>query len=274
MNTYTEQRLQEINRQGYELKFDEIFSLGFSLWKKVTLPIAGILLLLIIVVGITYGLASSWINGMSFQEMLEMMQKNPEAYQKQAEGMDVKLRTMLFVACLTILLAPIGPGFMRMCYEADIRGGTHISTVFDYYKPKYWGRILAVSLFSFVLTSGAGLLFGMMGGVGSVFNILFSVIVHVFVFFAVPLIIFAEADPIRALGISFKLGAKGFFPILGFSIIAGFVAVLGVFACCLGFLFSLSYVYVINYLAYRQAIGFEELNPPAEEEATPFTESL
>lgn len=274
MNTYTEQRLQEIKQQGYELRFDEIFSLGFSIWKKVTLPIAGILLLLIIVVGITYGLASSWINGMSFQEMLEMLQKNPEAFQKQSEGMDVQLRSMVFIVSATILLAPIGPGFLRMCYEADIRGGTNISTAFDYYKPKYWGRILVVGLFSFILTSGAGLLFGMMGGIGSVFNLLFSVTVHIFVFFAVPLIIFAEADPIRALGTGFKLGAKGFFPILGFSIIAGFLAFLGFFACCVGFLFSMSYVYVINYLAYRQAIGFEELNPPAEEEATSFTEMI
>lgn len=274
MNAYTEQRLQEIGHDGYRLRFDEIFGRGFEIWKKVTLPIAGVIFLLFAVIIPAYALTVPWIYGMSFQEMMEMTQEQPQVFQQIAESMDVKWKTTVFIASIAVLLSPISAGFMRMCREADFTGRTRFGSAFYYYKPYYWSRILVIGLISLVLTSGASFLFGMLGSVGGILNIAWSVLIHVFVFFAVPLVIFADANPLRAIGASIKLGAKGFFPILGFTIVGGFLALLGGFVCCVGFLFSISYAYVVNYIAYRQAIGFEESNTPGEEQNLPYAETV
>lgn len=273
MDAYTEQRLQEISSKGYELRFDEIFGIGFTIWKRVALPIAGIILLLILIFGSVYGLASSWIYGASWEEILEMMKENPQAFQKSTQSLEFMLRLMAVILPLSVLATPIAPGLLRMCYEADFMGGTRFGTAFYYYKPRYWGRILVISLVALLVGSVPGLFAGQLGAIGSFINMFWSISVHVFMLFAVPLVIFAEASPFEALKASFKLGAKGFFPLLGFSLIGILVASLGIFVCCVGLLFSISYVYVINYLAYRQAIGFENHLTSGEEPAT-LTENI
>ena len=272
MNTYTEQRLEEIGHRGYELRFNEIFDQGFTIWKRVTLPIAGVVLLMALVFVPLYFFAVPVIFGKSFQEIGDMMQKNPEAFQELMQSWRVQLSFSTLALFITLLVTPISAGFIGMCRDAEYSGGARFGSAFRYYKSPYWGRIFLISLLSFLITALPGYLFGLLGTAGSYINILYSVCVHVFMIFAVPLVIFADASPIQAIGASFKLGAKGFLPLLGFSILAALLVVAGGFVCCVGLLFSLSYAYVINYLAYRQTIGFEE--PSQGEEPAPVTEPM
>lgn len=157
---------------------------------------------------------------------------------------------------------------MKMCYETDRHGNTQFGHIFSYYRPRYYAKILVVSLVTFVLVSLPSAFIPAEQPLMLYGYYVYAIIASVLVIFAVPLIIFADASPFRALGVSIKLAAINFFPILGFLFIGGFFALLGFFACCIGLLFSITYVYVVNYLAYKQAIGFEG-DPEEEEPATP-----
>lgn len=272
MNLFTEQRLEEIGRRGYDLRFNEIFDQGFTIWKRVALPIAGVVLLLFLIVLPLYFFAVPAILGKSFQEIGEMMQKQPEAFQVFMQSWRVQLGFSALALLVSVLLTPIGAGFLGMCHDAEYMGGTHFGSAFRYYKSPYWGRLVAVSLITFVIASAPGYLFGLLGTAGAYVNVLYSICIHILLLFSAQLVIFAKASPVEAITGSIKLGARGFFPLLGFTVIAVFVVFAGLFVCCVGILFALSYVYVINYLAYRQAVGFEE--PSWGEEDVPSTESV
>ena len=271
MDQFTEERLQQISRQGYHLDFGAIFNMGFTIWKRVTIPILGATLLMAIPAAAIYFLSMPWVYGMDIMELAELRRNSPNEYIYIINSTEVRLKLLSIISIVGVLLGPLQAGFYRMCYEADYIGYSDLSSAFVYYKFKYWSRILVVNFSVFVLTTLPAFLLGFLGPIVPILNIPYILTLHIFTLLAVPLIIFGDATPLQAIKYAFRLGAKGFFPLVGFSIIAFLLAFLGALACCIGIFFSISYVYVIYYLAYRQAIGFEE---NSEDEISPTIEAF
>lgn len=266
MKLFVQERLKQIEREGYTLSFDEIFNRGFNIWKKVTLPMAGAFLLLCIPIILLFVLLTPFLYGMPFSDLLDAVQHSPEIFAEMAKDPMYQLRMLVVNLSVTLFAAPFAAGFMRMCKEADFTGRAAFSGVFYYFRMPYLVNLLVVSLLISVVSLSISFGLQQLDLIGSILNYIVMIVVHTLTAFAVSLVIFADAGPLQAIGTSIKLASKNFFMVLAMALVGGIIGFLGVFVCCIGLFFTLSFIYMVNYILYRQAIGFEEMQ---EENAAP-----
>ncbi|MBL0911877.1 MAG: hypothetical protein IBJ09_05840 [Bacteroidia bacterium] len=259
MKLFVQERLKQIEREGYTLSFDEIFNRGFNIWKKVTLPMAGAFFLLFIPIAILFMLFAPFLYGMPFSEIIEVGKNNPQLFSVMAEDPMFRLRSLLFNLLITLFLSPFGAGFVRMCKEADFTGRAGFPNLFYYFRMPFLTNLLIVSLLISIVSLGASFGLQELGMAGNILNYVVMAVIHTLTIFAVSLVIFGDAGPLEAIGTSIKLASKNFFMVLGMALVGGIIGILGVFVCCVGLFFTLSFVYMVNYILYRQAIGFEEM---------------
>jgi len=258
MNLFTQQRLLEIKQNGYRIDVSELWGNGFKIWKKVTAPIlCGFLIMGVIAIPFSF-LIVPFLYGMGFPELIKVAQVDPQFMQSITASFDYQLKAALIGLISGVLFAPIAPGFIKMCYDADFNDKIDFSVLFKYYQPKYYGKLIVVTLITLLATTGIGLGLQQLGLAGKISYYVWIVVFHVFMALAVPLIIFADASPLAAIKHSFSVVSKNFFPILGFILLGALFTALGFVVCCIGLLFSMSYMYITNYLIYKQTIGFEE----------------
>jgi uncharacterized membrane protein len=258
MNLFTQQRLLDIKKNGYDINVSELWGNGFKIWKKVTAPIlCGFLIMGVIAIPFAF-LIIPFLYGMGFSELIKVAQVDPQFIQSITESFDYQLKAAIVGLISGILFAPIAPGFIKMCHDADINDKINFGSMFTYYRPKYYGKILVVTLISFLATSALGLGLLQLGLAGKISYYVWIVIFHVFMVLAIPLIIFADASPFSAIKHSFSVVSKNFFLIFVFYLLGILFTALGLVVCCIGLLFSMSYIYITNYLIYKQTIGFEE----------------
>jgi|GEM_PF-1117846 len=272
MKLFVQERIRQIEREGYTLSFDEIFNRGFNIWKKVTLPMAGAFFLLFIPIAILFTLFAPFLYGMSFSDIMEAGQHNPQIFSALAEDPMFRLRSTLFNLLISLILSPFGAGFIRMCKEADFTGRAAFSNIFYYFRMPYLTNLLIVTLLISLVSLGIGFGLQELGMIGNILNYVVMIVVHTLTAFAVTLVIFGDAGPLEAIGNSIKLASKNFFMVLGMALIGGVIGFLGVFVCCVGLFFTLSFIYMVTYILYRQAIGFEEIQQ-ADDTLPPVTDS-
>ena len=69
---------------------------------------------------------------------------------------------------------------------------------------------------------------------------------------------------------SFKLGTKKWLLIFGLTIVAGFAAqVVGMFLCFVGIIVTASFSFIPQYMVYKKAIGFSEVEEEKPQENDP-----
>ena len=258
MNLFTQQRLLEIKQNGYQIDISALWGNGFKIWKKVTAPVlCGFLIMGLIAIPFIF-LIIPFLYGMGFSQLIKVAQTDPQFMQTITESFDYQLKAAIIGLVSGILFAPIAPGFIKMCYDADVHDKINFGVMFKYYQPKYYGKIIVVTLITLLATTGIGLGLQQLGLGGKIVYYIWMVIFHVFMILAIPLIVFADASPFAAIKYSFSVVSKNFFLILVFYLLGIIFMFLGVVVCCVGLLFSASYIYITNYLIYKQTIGFEE----------------
>jgi len=258
MNLFTQQRLLEIKQNGYQIDVSELWGNGFKIWKKVTAPIlCGFLIMGVIAIPFSF-LIIPFLYGMGFPELIKVAQVDPQFMQSISESFNFQLKAAIIALVSGILFAPITPGFIKMCHDADINDKINFSAMFTYYQPKYYGKLIVVTLITLLATTGIGLGLQQLGLAGKISYYVWMLIFHVFMALAIPLIIFADASPLAAIKNSFSVVSKNFFPVLGFILLGALFSALGFIVCCIGLLFSMSYIYITSYLIYKQTIGFEK----------------
>lgn len=257
MNQFAKQKLEQIDREGFKLNFEAVFSEGFQIWKKVTLPILGGLFIVGIPAGLFFGAMYPLIMGFSYAELISIMQENPMLMSKMTTGLVPQLKTSGLSLVLVLLFSPMYGGFIKLCHEADTTGNTNFGTLFSYYKAPYFINLAVAGLLVALISTLPGVFIQQIPIVGGLIYYPFIIIISIFTVYVNSLIIFADASPIDALQTSFKLASKNVGMLAAIIVVSSLVVFLGLVACCIGIVFTMSFMYVMYYLVYKQTIGFE-----------------
>ncbi|MCK5776279.1 MAG: hypothetical protein KAH25_08885 [Bacteroidales bacterium] len=167
--------------------------------------------------------------------------------------------TLIYVAFLVAVwrMGEIGSGF-NVILSGPISAGYYL-TIHRMANAKPFGfenffdgfriflPVMTISLISGLLTS-----------IGAMFYIFPAFIIALFLLFAMPLTIFAQADFMTALKSSFMIVRKQFLEIAKFGLFILLINLAAVFTFGIGFLFTLPMSFAAIYYAYDDIIGVQD----------------
>lgn len=272
MNPFVEQRLKEIEEKGYEIDIAQLWGNGFTIWKKVTLPILLARLLYGFPMAIAVCFCIPFLFGMNYDEFFSIFQHIETASIQLSmitKTMDYQLRVFLLTFISIFVTAPLMPGLITMCHDADIHDKINFGVAFKYFAPRYYGKVLLATIIITAGTSAPALFFNLVPFFGPFINLGWLALFMVLISLAMPLIIFADASPLEAFKVSISIVSKNYWMVLVFWILGIIFACVGFILCCIGILFTISYFYITYYLLYKQIIGFEKKETDDELLASP-----
>jgi hypothetical protein len=245
------ERLQDIEKNGYQLDFGDVFNHAFENYKKIALYAGLVLFVFTILFGI-FAIATL----ISFLGIDIITQKlNPENLKSEnltGSSLFIYSTVILLIACL---LAPFQAGFLKMadCGEKDEE--FHIATLFSYYNPPYLKEIILstflISLVSFLQAIVlAQIKLDILGNFISNFISFLTIL-------TIPLIIFGNLKAIEAIKYSILIVLKKPLLLLGLMIVAIIGAMVGFVGCCIGVFFTLPFMYSMNYAIYNAIVGVD-----------------
>lgn len=250
-NNFTK-KINQAVESGYYLDFGTVIEKSFDNYKKIALTGGlAILLITIVILALMFGLIAIVFGIADFSGM--MTNFNPLDF--SAVGIAVYI---LVVVLLSGLTAPIGAGFLKMAYLAEMNKPFSVGTVFDYYKTAHFKELfIAVSLIA-VVNMAFTVTFEvlMISFVGSIL----TYILAFFTLLTVPLIIFGNQTGLDAIGLSFKLVLKQPVILLGLAIVSVIFVLLGFIGLCIGVFFTMPFWYSFLYTTYNSIFPIEELS--------------
>lgn len=244
---------QSDNYTPNKIKFGEVFNESWNLFSKVVgvgalaVAIFGIASFIIAqVLGAITGLS---IAQSEFQEDLQNISDPQimilEAQNFYMDNLTPFLTTSLLTSVLMILAFPLAGGFMLVCREADKNGTANVATLFEGFKPQYWGRLVILGLAYFIVSKIAFMLF-----------IIPGIYVWVAAAIACPFVMFTNLSGIGALKASFKMVNKDWFTVFQILLVASIIGFIGYLLCIVGRLATYPFVLVSVYMMYKHMIGF------------------
>lgn len=261
MSNYPEQRIRHIQNNGYSIDFSSLWNNGFEIWKKVTLPVLLGTLAIMAIYFIAFALAFPYIMGMSYQEFWALIQHSPENINSITQSQSYVLRSNILSAVLVFLSGILGAGFIYLCRRADLGESITLSSIFDFFKPRYLQRLLLPISIS-IVTSLAVSLVGISGNFALMLGtyLLFAIL-QFFMVLSVSFIVFTDNSAIDSVKNSFIVVAKNPLAVFGFLLLGTIFVLLGFLACCFGIFLSMAYAYITQYLLYKQTVGFDDETP-------------
>lgn len=254
----TRERLQDIEQNGYQLDFSNVFNHAFENYKKIALY-AGLVLFIFTVLFVVL-VSMSLVSIIGVTAMTQEL--NPEKF--KIENLSDTTIWIIGGASLIIscLFSPMQAGFLKMADCGDKDEEFHISTLFGYYKLPYLTRIIVttfiISAISFLqarLLSYAGL---------DILGNLISYFILFITYISIPLIIFGGLKAIEAIKYSILIILKQPLVLLGLIIVAFIGSLVGFMGCCIGLFFTLPFMYSIKYAIYHNIVGIDSQNEIAE----------
>lgn len=250
----TQDRIEEIKRNGYILDFGNVFNHAFENYKKIALYGGLILfvfffLLSIVAFGVfiaVYGISDSL-------EFLKPENLKPEAF---------SLNMLLIISGVSILvtsvLSPLTAGLIKMACCAEKDEEFHVSTMFEFYKMPYFKELfIATALVSLV----SSILSGLINYIEiPILDFVVTVTASLFTILMIPLIIFGKLKAVEAIETSILIVSKQALVLLGLLVVGTIAAMVGFIGCCIGIFFTLPFIYSLKYAIYSEIIGFDPEN--------------
>jgi hypothetical protein len=247
----TEERINEIKQNGYQLDFGTVFEAAFENYKKIVWY-AGLMLLVFMV--LFWILMAAGVLTYIGIDKLETFNKDLLQYTNQKEqALNFVLPLYAGIIVLSGIINPFMTGFYKMADCGQKGEEFHVSTMFTFYKPPYFISIFIATLLLSSLSYGISILFQLadLKTVGS----LISMIISFFTFMTIPLIVFGNLNAIESIKSSIIIVSKQPLVLLGLLIVAIIAAILGIFGFCLGVFFTIPFVYSMCYTIYFSIIG-------------------
>lgn len=244
-------RIEEIKTNGYKLDFGTVFENALANYKKIAVYAGSMLLLFSFIFGIL--ILTVTLAFFDTNTIIENLK--PEKFKPETFTGNVLLIYMTSVILLTCLLSPFQAGFLKMadCGEKDEE--FNVSTIFEYYKPPYFGNIVLATLIITLINSGLSTVFNVAGiELAASFT---SFAISLLTLLTIPLIIFGKLNAIEAIQSSISIILKQPFLILGLLIIAVLGALVGLMAFCIGIFFTIPFIYSMEYSIYSSIIGVD-----------------
>jgi len=247
----TLQRLKDIEKNGYELDFGNVFNDAFENYKKIALY-AGLVLIIfgILFTAIIAGFAIASIGSSLISGGL-----NPEKLKIENFTESQTLIFNIATIILSCIMSPFQASFLKMALYGERDNEFRISDLFSYYKLPYLTKIVGSTLIISATGLAQATLFSTIH-----FELLGAIITY-FISFAtiltIPLIIFGELNTFDAIKYSMLVIFKQPIVILGLIIVALIGSFVGIIGCCIGIFFTLPFIYSMNYVIYSSIVGID-----------------
>lgn len=247
----TEDRIEVIKKEGYNLDFSIVFEHAFENYKKIALYGGLIIFVFFFLLSIVvFGFLIAFLGGTALLELFK-----PENLQVETFG----FTTLIVISAITILLgsllSPLTAGLIKMAYCAENDEEFHVSTMFEFYKLPYFKELFIAT---FLINITNSLISGLLNYAQiPALELIVSLTISLFSILAIPLIIFGNLKAIEAIQSSLMIVSKQPLVILGLLIVGGISSFVGFIGCCIGIFFTLPFIYSLYYAIYSEIIGFE-----------------
>jgi hypothetical protein len=248
------ERLHDIEKNGYQLDFGNVFNHAFENYKKIALY-AGLVLFVFMVLFAIF-ITGSLISVIGVTAMTHEL--SPEKFKIENLSESSILVFGVITIVLTCLLSPFQAGFLKMADCGDRDEEFHVSTLFSYYKLPYLKEIIISSVLISSISFVQATLFTIMkvDFIGTIITYFISFITLL----AIPLIIFGNLKAMEAIKYSIMIVLKQPIVLLGLMVVAIIGAMVGFMGCCIGVFFTLPFLYSMNYAIYNAIVGIDSLN--------------
>ncbi|MDI6050053.1 hypothetical protein QLS31_09435 [Flavobacterium sp. XS2P24] len=241
----TQDRIEEIKKNGYTLDFGNVFNHAFENYKKIALY-GG---LIFFVFAILMSLFALVVLFSIFDAETVLEKLKPE---------NLSLDSMLIFSgvslLITCLLSPFSAGLIKMAYCAERDDEFHVSTMFEYYKAPYFKELFIAT---FLITIVNSILSGILNYIQiPVLEVVFSVTIGLFTILMIPLIIFGKLKAVEAIQASIVIVSKQPLVILGLLVIGVIASLVGFIGCCIVIVFTIPFMYSLYYALYSEIVGF------------------
>lgn len=249
----TKEKIEEIQTNGYNIDFANVFNHAFENYKKIALY-AG---LMIFVFAILFGFLAGGIVILTFgvSALNQKMLENVTAENFTGLHLAIYLIVGILFNCLFV---PFSAGLIKMADSAEKDEEFHVSTVFQYYKNPYFQELVVATFLITIFSTGLSEMFKLVGV--EIIGALFSAAISFFTFLTIPLIIFGNLKAIEALKSSMIIVVKQPLVLLGLLIVSGIASLVGFIGCCIGVFFTIPFLYSMYYAIYTSIIGIDSEN--------------
>ncbi|QKJ63479.1 hypothetical protein [Flavobacterium sp. M31R6] len=247
----TKERLNDIEKNGYQIDFANVFNHAFENYKKIAVY-AGLVLFIFSVLFVIF-IGVSLISVMGVTAMTRELSPEKLNVENLSESNFLVFGSIaLIVSCI---LSPFQASFLKMAHCGDRDEEFHISDLFGYYRLPYLKEIIiSTFLISAIGFAQATLLsYVHLELLGKVITYFISYITLL----VTPLVIFGDLKAIEAIKYSILLIFKQPFVILGLIIVAFIGSLVGFMGCCIGVFFTLPFLYSMNYAIYSAVVGID-----------------
>ncbi len=247
----TQNRIEEIRKNGYALDFGNIFNHAFENYKKSALY-GGLVIFVFFVLFciIAFGLLIAIFGGPAVVDFLKPENLKPEEF---------SLNTLLIFSGISVLISclisPLTAALIKMAYCAERDEEFHVSTMFKFYKAPYFKELFIVT---FLINIANAVLSGLVNYAQiPALEFIVSVTISLFTILMIPLIIFGNLKALEAIQSSVMIVSKQPLVLFGLLVIGGISSFVGFIGFCVGIFFTLPFVYSLYYAIYSEIIGFE-----------------
>ncbi|MFV8324051.1 hypothetical protein [Flavobacterium sp. LS2R12] len=250
----TQDRIEEIKKNGYTLDFGNVFNHAFENYKKIALY-GG---LIFFVFAILMSLFAIVILFSIFDAETVLEKLKPENLQPENLSLDFMLIFSGVSLLITCLLSPFSAGLIKMAYCAERDDEFHVSTMFEYYKAPFFKELFIAT---FLITIVNSVLSGIINYIQiPIIEVVVSVTIGLFTILMIPLIIFGKLKAVEAIQASILVVSKQPIVILGLLVIGVIASLVGLIGCCIGIVFTIPFIYSLYYALYSEIIGFDPEN--------------
>ena len=246
----TQEKIEELKSNGYQIDFGNVFNLAFENYKKIALYAGLMIFVFSVLLGLVVGGIVIFTFG--FSALNEKMLENIKTENFTGLYMAIYIVSVILLTCL---LSPFPAGLIKMADCAQKDEEFHVSTIFEYYKNPYFKELvfstLLISIFSSVLSSILD--YSGIKLVGS----LIAMLVSFFTFMTIPLIIFGNLKAVDAIKSSMLIVSKQPLVLLGLLIVSAIASMVGFIGCCIGVFFTIPFLYSMYYAIYVSIVGID-----------------
>ncbi|PKB15059.1 hypothetical protein [Flavobacterium sp. 5] len=253
----TLEKLHDIEKNGYQIDFGNVFNHAFENYKKIALY-AGLVLFIFSALFIVFA-SVSLVSILGVTEMTKEL--SPEKFKIENMSESNLLTLGAISIFISVLLSPFQAAFLKMTDHGERDEAFLVSSLFSYYKLPYLKEIIISTLLISTISFAQATLMSFLK-----FDILGTILTYFISFITlltIPLIIFGNLNAIDAIKYSTKIVFKQPFILLGLIVVAIIGSFVGLIGCCIGIFFTLPFIYSMNYAIYSAIIGIEN---PVENE--------
>ena len=246
----TNQKIEQLKTNGYELQFENVFNKAFENYKKIAvyaglaILVFGFLMVMVAGIGIVGFIGVENINPNSMKH-LEAKMLQPEYIGNQ----------FIVALIFSSLFSPISAGFLKMAEAGAKDTEFKMRHFFSFYNWSFFKELVIATFVITFLSTGISsvLTYYKVPFVGN----LLSFIIGIYTTLAIPLIIFGKQKALEAIQASISISSKQFFTIFLLLLVAFFGSLVGLIGFCIGVLFTIPFNISMQYAIYDAIIGIE-----------------